>query len=201
MKQTKTLAKLALFAALASLAHTGHAQAVPTATRGARLSAFGGLTGTYTNLEGGKNGSITAGADLTFLAVPYLKPSFEIRGTYPVDSGHISSQKSFLLGPKVEHQFGRFHPYADFFIGRGGIDYLNGGFLYNGLLYISSSSVVYSPGAGLDFDLSDHWAVKADFQYQHWDTPVIPAGTLHPKATTFAVVYRFAFSPRHHRNK
>jgi hypothetical protein len=198
MKQTKSLAKLVLLAGLATLAQTAHAQAFPTATRQLQLSAFGGATGTYTNFYGGKNGSLTAGADLTFLAVPKIRPSFELRGTYPVNDGHVDSQMNFLLGPKVERQFGRFHPYVDFFIGRGSITYLNGGFPYNGVLYLRTSSTVYSPGLGVDFDLGTHWAVKADFQYQHWNTP---AYSIHPKATTFGIVYRFAFAPRHHRSK
>ena len=198
MTPTKPIAKLAILAVLALIAHTGHAQAVPTATQQLQLSAFAGLTGTYTNLLGGKNGSITAGADLTVLTLPYVQPSLEIRGTYPVKSGHIDSQMSFLIGPKVSRPIGRFHPYADFLIGRGQIDYLNGGYLYNTVLYLSSSSTVYSPGLGVDIDLSNRWAVKADFQYQHWNTPVLPSGSISPKATTFAVVYHFDFNPRHH---
>jgi outer membrane protein with beta-barrel domain len=202
MKQLKTLAKLALSAAVVSFANFSHAQASnPTATQQLQLSAFGGLTGTYTNFEGGKNLDITAGADLTVLALRKFRPSFEIRGTYPVDSGHISGQKSFILGPKVEYPIGRLHPYADFLIGRGQIDYLNGGFLYNNLLYLSSTSTVYSPGLGLDYDLTPRWAVKADFQYQTWHTPVLPDTSIHPKAITFGVVYHFDFNPHHHRTK
>lgn len=208
MKQTNPFAKLALLTALVTFAsfssqkQTAHAQSVPaTATRQAQISAFGGLTGTYTDLQGGKNGSITAGGDFTFLSLPHVRPAFELRGTYPVDSGHIDSQKNFLLGPKVESQFGRFRPYVNFLIGRGSIDYLNGGRLNNGVLYLRTSSTVYSPGFGVDFDLSPQWGVKADFQYQYWSTPATPTGTLHPKATTLGVVYRFTFNPRHHRTK
>lgn len=198
MMQTKSLAKLALYAALATLAHTGHAQAGPTATQPLQLSAFGGVTGTYTDIFGGKNAGITAGADLTLLTLPYVQPSLELRGTYPVDGGHIDSQMNFLIGPKVERPIGRLHPYADFLIGRGQINYLNGGYLYNYVLYLSSSSTVYSPGLGVDIDLNNRWAVKADFQYQHWNTPIFPSGSIHPKATTFAVIYHFDFNPRHH---
>ena len=201
MMPTKSLAKLAILAILAVITHTSHAQAVPTATQQLQLSAFAGATGTYTNLEGGKNGGITAGVDLTFLTLPYVQPSLEIRGTYPVDSGHISSQENILIGPKVSRPIGRFHPYADFLIGRGQIDYLNGGYLYNEVLYISSSTTVYSPGLGVDIDLTNRWAVKADFQYQHWDAPVVPSGSINPKATTFGIVYHFDFNPRHHSNR
>lgn len=201
MKQTKLLAKLAIFAVIASLAHTGHAQATPTASQRLQLSAFAGATGTYTNFEGGKNGSITAGADLTFLATPYVKPSLEVRGTAPIDSGTIVGQLNFLLGPKVEYPYHRFHPYADFLIGRGQINYLNGGYLFDHVLYLSSSSTVYSAGLGLDYDVTSRWALKADFQYQNWSTPVLLYNPLHPKATTFAVIYHFDFNPHYHLSR
>ncbi|MEO6983163.1 MAG: outer membrane beta-barrel protein [Edaphobacter sp.] len=205
MKQTKSPAKLATLATLAVLAFPAsiaHAQAAhPTATRQAQISVFGGLTGTYTDLEGGKNGGITAGADFTFLSLPHVRPALELRGTYPVKSGHIDSQKNFLIGPKVESQFGRFRPYANFLIGRGSIDYLNGGLLYNNVLYLRTNTTVYSPGVGVDFDLSTNWSAKADFQYQYWHIPATRAGSLHPKATTLGIVYRFTFNPRHHRSR
>jgi hypothetical protein len=201
MKPTKTLANLALFLAIALPANQAHAQAGPTASQLLQLSTFGGITGTFTNLEGGKNLGITAGADLTYLPLHSFRPSVEFRGTYPIDNGHISDQKNFLIGPKVEHPIGRFIPYVDFLIGRGQIEYLNGGFLYNNFLYLSTNSTVYSTGIGLDYDLGPHWAAKADFQVQHWDTPVVPSGTIWPKATTFAVIYKFEFNPRHHKTK
>jgi opacity protein-like surface antigen len=198
MKQTKILATLALLLPLAFLPSTSNAQATSTASQPLQLSAFVAGTGTFTDLEGGKNGSFTAGVDLTFLNVPHVRPSLEIRGSYPIDQGHISSQKNFLIGPKVERQFGNFHPYADFLIGRGGIDYLNGGFIYGNTLFISSTSTVYSAGGGLDYDLTHHWALKADYQYQHWDAPVVPSGVIHPSVVTFGALYRFDFNEHHH---
>jgi opacity protein-like surface antigen len=130
-----------------------------------------------------------------------VRPSFEIRGTYPIDNGTISSQKNFLLGPKVEHPFGRLHPYVDFLIGRGQINYEQGGFVVGDILYISSNTTVYSPGAGVDYNFTHSIDLKADFQYQHWDTPVVPSGVIHPVALTLGAVYRFDFNPRHHRSR
>jgi hypothetical protein len=200
MKHTQVLARVALFTAisLVSLTGAGNAQSLPTATQQLDLSVFAAGTGTFTRIAGGKNLGFTAGADLTYLSLRLLRPSLEIRGTYPVDKGTINSQKNFLLGPKVEHPFGRFHPYVDFFIGRGEIDYRNGGFAVGKLLYISSISTVYSPGGGLDYHLGKGIAVKADLQYQHWDAPVTSSGVIHPVALTLGAVYHFDFSPRRH---
>jgi hypothetical protein len=198
MKQMKAVVKLALCVAMVSMVQGGRAQVAPTATQQLELSAFGAATGTFTNIEGGKNVSITAGADLTFLALRLLRPSFEIRGSYPIDGGTIDAQRNFLLGPKVEHTFGRARPYVDFLIGRGQIDYQNGGFVVGNTLYISSISTIYSPGAGVDYHLTPRLAFKADIQYQHWDAPVVASGTIHPIAVSLGGVYRFNFNPRYH---
>ena len=197
MKHKQTLVRLAFFAAICSLAHTALSQAVPAGTQKLQLSAFAGGTGTFTDLEGGKNFSITAGADLTFLFFRLVRPAFEIRGTYPINSGHISSQKNFLLGPKVEYPIGRFHPYVDFLLGRGEIDYHSPGFIFGNIRYLNSNTTVYSPGVGLDYNLTHNIAIKADAQFQHWDTPVTASGVLHPTALTLGVLYSFDFNPRH----
>jgi opacity protein-like surface antigen len=197
MTYTKLSVKLALFTAVSALTHTASAQAAPAGSQKLQLSAFVAATGTFTGLEGGKNLGITAGADLTFLGFRRFRPAFEARGTYPIDKGHISSQKNFLLGPKVEYPLGKFHPYADFLIGRGQIDYHAPGFVFGDTLFINSNTMVYSPGVGLDYNLTHNWAIKGDVQFQHWDTPVTASGTIHPTALTFGVVYNFDFNRGH----
>jgi hypothetical protein len=197
MKAKKTLVRLALALALPGITHIALGQAVPAGTQQLQLSAFGGLTGTFTGFEGGKNLGITAGADLTFLAFRRFLPALEIRGTYPIDQGHISSQKNFLVGPKVEYPIGRLHPYANFLVGRGTIDYLNGGFIFGPTLYLSTNSFIYSPGAGVDYSLTHNLEAKADVQFQHWNTPVVPSGSIYAKTLTLGIVYNFDFNPRH----
>jgi hypothetical protein len=201
MRHIQIFARLAVGIAIIFLGGIGHAQVASTASQQLELSAFAGGTGTFTGLEGGKNLDITAGADLTFLGFRLLRPSFEVRGSYPIDKGTISSQKSFLLGPKVEHGFGRLHPYVDFLIGRGEIDYGFGGFAVGNVLYISSTSTIYSPGGGVDYNFARQIDLKADVQYQHWDAPVVASGVIHPVAVTLGAVYRFDFNPRHHRSR
>lgn len=201
MKYTQTLVRLALSTAISALAHTATAQSIPAGTQQLQLSVFGGATGTFTDFEGGKNLDITAGADLTFLNFRLFRPAFELRGSYPIDQGHISSQKNFLVGPKVEYPIGRLHPYADFLIGRGEINYLNGGFVFGPTLYISTNTLVYSPGIGLDYNFTHSLAVKADAQFQHWNTPAIVSGVIHPTALTLGATYTFDFNPRHRHTR
>jgi opacity protein-like surface antigen len=186
------------------LPHRAVAQALPTATQTAHLSAFAGGTGVYTNIEGGRNLSITAGADLSISSFRGYHPSIEIRGTYPVHNGAVDAQKSALAGIRIDRQFGNFRPYVDFLIGRGEIDYQNGGFISGPITYISSTTNVFSPGGGVDYDFTDHLSLKVDLQYQFWKVPgepapIVPSGNIHPTVGTLGVVYRFGDShPSHH---
>ena len=201
MTYTKISVKLALFTAVSALTHAASAQAAPAGTQKLQLSAFAAATGTFTGLEGGKNLGITAGADLTFLNFRQFRPSFEVRGTYPINKGHISSQKNFLLGPRVEYPLGKLHPYVDFLFGRGQIDYHAPGFVFGNTLYINSNTFIYSPGVGVDYNLTHNLAIKADAQFQHWNTPVAASGAIHPTALTFGVVYNFDLNPRHRHSR
>lgn len=211
MRQLRIAVLTLLPALLTPLTKTARAQATAsaTATQALGLSAFGGGTGTYTNVLGGRNLGITAGADLGFLTFHRYRPVLELRGVYPIHKGQIDAQKEVLGGLKVERRFGRIHPYVDFLVGRGQIDYQRGGLQVGFINFIKSTSLVYSPGVGLDFDVTPQWAIKADFQYQRWSVPFAivdgsPAasrlagaattGTIHPKVMTLGAVYRFDFN-------
>jgi opacity protein-like surface antigen len=173
------------------------AQATPTASQSLELSAFGGLTGTYTGLSGGRNLGITAGVDLGFRPFFGLRPFLEGRGTYPVDGGHIDAQKNAMGGLRVERTLRpRLHVYGDILFGQGEIDYQDGGYpsLSGDVLYVRSTSPVISPGGGLEYRLTDHFAVLADAQFQHQKTPATPSGSLWSKPLTLGVRYRFNFN-------
>ena len=190
-----------LFLASTFSTSVAYAQATPTASQGLQLSTFGAATGVYTGLLGGRNISFTAGLDLGFKPFHGFYPTAEFRGTYPIHRGTIASEKSVLGGLRVGHPFGHLNPYIDFLAGRGEIHYENGGFTAHSLTYLSTASNVYSPGGGVDFDLSHHFAFKADYQLQFWSTPVTSTGSLHSNLFTLGVVYRFDFnrSYRHQR--
>jgi hypothetical protein len=171
-------------------AQAARGQAMPTATQESSLSVFAGATGVYTGVGGGRNLSFTAGGDFSLHSFFGFRPAVEVRGTYPIHDGGVDDQKSILAGVRVERPIGRFHPYGDFLIGRGEIDYINS----NSYLY--TSTPVYSPGAGFEYDLTPHFAFRVDAQDQHWDTPVNRSGSAWAKQGTLAVTYRFNFN--HH---
>ncbi len=174
-----------------------HAQAIPAAVKPFDVSAFGGATGTYTGLNGGRNLGITAGGDISFRQFRMFYPSVEVRGTYPIDDGKVDAQENILFGVKVERYYKNFRPYVDFLYGRGKITYQNGGYPNPSrtLLYLDSVSNVFSIGGGLDYTLSDHLALKLDAQFQRYGTPVTTSGALYSTPLTLGVVYRFGVPP------
>jgi Outer membrane protein beta-barrel domain len=191
----------AIFAALSSGTVAMAQAADATASERFRLSAFGGMTGIYTDVFGGRNLAFTAGADLSLRRFLGVNPSAEFRGTIPFISGEIAGQRSLLGGVKLERKYGIFHPYGTILFGRGAIEFQNGGLHAGPFTYIRTTSTVYSPGVGVDIDWTHKWAVKADFQYQFWTTfPPYP-GVPNPIVLTGGVMYRFDFNRRYGKPK
>ena len=186
-----------LFFSLAACS-LARAQNIPAATQPLQISAFGAATGTYTGLDGGKNASITAGADIGWKPFYGIYPAVEVRGTYPVDGGQVDAQKNILFGLNLAKYYGIFHPYGDVLFGRDKIDYQNGGYPNptGRLLYLDSDSNVFSVGGGLDLTVSDHFAVKFDAQFQHYGVPVTASGHIYSAPLSVGIVYRFDFN--HH---
>jgi hypothetical protein len=138
---------------------------------------------------------VTAGGDLALPPIAHLRPTLEVRGTFPTDHGLVDSQKSAEGGLRVDFLLGRrLHPYGDFLFGRGQINYGQFGYDYKTLDYELTTTYVYSPGAGIDFDIGDHFGIKADGQYQRWSSPPTSSGIIYSKVGTIALVYRFNFN-------
>jgi hypothetical protein len=171
----------------------------PTASRELQLSAFGAASGVFTGLSEGKNLSITAGGDLGLPPWRGMRPNFEVRGTYPMDKGQIDSQRDILGGVRVDFLLNhRLRPYGDFLFGRGQINY-GAGYLFNNSIYALTTTPVYSPGGGFNYDLTEHWGIKVDGQFQRWSSAPTPTGTIYSKVGTIGVVYSFTFDRRHRR--
>ena len=195
--KSKIPVMLAAAALTAVVLPRARAQAAPTAIRSLQLSAFAGGSGVYTGLSGGKNVSVTAGLDLGFRTFFSLRPSVEVRGTYPVDNNGVNDVKSVLGGLKVAKELGRVQPYADLLFGRGAVDYIHGAINPSDTVeYLENPTNVLSPGVGVDLRLTENFSFKADLQYQRFDTPVTTSGVLYAKPITLGVVYRLNFGRR-----
>jgi hypothetical protein len=168
------------------------AQATAVRSRTAEVSSFVGFTSVAPDYGGGHNEGLVWGADYMWY-LPWLSPAIEAR--YKITPGGTNAavgQTTFGGGIRIEHQFSYFHPYADFMVSNGWIsfaqdDYLGG----NGVGH--NTSVVYSYGGGLDYDFARQWAIRADYQGEHWNLEETPPITLTPRVITVGILYRFRF--------
>ncbi|SDF70119.1 hypothetical protein [Terriglobus roseus] len=176
----------------------------PTAIRKMAASAFVMAGGTYTGVgsfgsathrNGGKNLTLTAGGDLDFLSFGNFMLGAEVRGSYPLDSGHIVGERSILGGARVSYVTGKLiRPYADGLFGRGQMNYQDGGYnVYTPipLNYTQTATNIYDFGGGAEFDVMRQISLKAEVQAQHWNTPVIPSGSVWSVQASAGVAYRF----------
>lgn len=173
---------------------SSHGQAAATATERLHISVFAGGSGIDTGLNSGRNVGFTLGADFSLRRYLGLNPSVEVRSTYPVDAGSVDGQRNVLAGIRLSAKLRRIHPYVDFLVGRGRIDYTPPlSDPQRTYVYVQSSSNVLSPGAGFDLDLGPSFALRADVQLQRYDSPVTTSGSLYAKPLTLGLVYRLSF--------
>jgi hypothetical protein len=199
MKYRNLVLKLALLPATLFLASAALAQN-PTAERQLQLSAFGGASGDFTGLAGGKNVSVTAGADLGLPPWRGIRPTLEVRGRYPADGGSIDSQKDILGGVRVDFLLNyRLRPYADFLFGRGQMNYGPHGYIYRNDIYSLTTTYVDAGGVGFNYALNQNLALKVDGQIERWGSAPTSTGRVYSSVGTVGVVYYFNFDRRHHR--
>lgn len=162
------------------------AQASPTATRSAGLSAFGGLQ--FANPEYGPphtNKGIAFGVDYTQFLHFHVEPSLEIRANF--NNGPNADERSYLFGPRAIALFGPLQPYADFLFGPGDIHFPNATSSYTG-----DNSVVYNYGGGIDLRVTHNFFLKLDIQGQHWNTGEV---RFTPLLGTVGITYQIPFRP------
>ena len=182
---------------LSGLVSQCRAQAVPTAVEPVRFAVFALANYTDAGIADTRSLGATVGADLSFTpgGLSRFVPALEARGTAS-EAGKLSSLREDLVGPRLSYWYGGFHPYADVLVGRGRVQYLDGGVIFGERVYVSSITTVYSPGGGLDVPLSHSLTAKLDAQYQFWRVPVVATGAAHPLALSVGVVYQFDFNQK-----
>jgi hypothetical protein len=173
-----------------------YAQALPTATKGAEITVFGGYTASKTDYGDFAKTGFMGGANFTlFPSHWFVEPSVEFRFDY-ARSNEVS-EHAYLVGPRLQKDIkgGRLHPYADFLFGQGTINF------NPAVLGVERAwGPARSYGGGVDFDISRHLSLKGDFQEQSWNTgknpKLKPDGsdfTLSPQTFIFGVTYHFQF--------
>jgi opacity protein-like surface antigen len=188
---------LAIVMGLAALLcpERARAQARPTADRGLDITVFteyAYLNPDYgtVNLKG-----LTLGFDFARAIGPrWITPALELRANYAGETS-AAGEESAMGGLRAQFNVsrsGRFRPYGDFLIGVGQINF------NNVAPYTKDNSIVYNYGAGAEFDVVGGFAVKGEFQAQHWDLGRYYTGrdTLTPTSLNIGVSYRLPFGRR-----
>jgi opacity protein-like surface antigen len=143
---------------------SAHGQSLTTASKSAEISAFGGYVASQPDYGPFIKTGFGAGVDLTIFPRFPVAPSFEVRA-HEV-SGPYLIQRSLMAGLRVQRDIrNRFHPYADFLIGVGQIEYKP----IPNPDYTADQSKAYSIGGGINIDLAYHLAAKFDYQQQEWN--------------------------------
>lgn len=179
------------------LAPNLRAQSLATARRGAEITAFGGYSVSHPDYGGTSYNGETIGANFTLFKNWWVDPSVEVRFNH--SSNSIISENAFLVGPRVQKDYGRFHPYVDALFGVGVISYHPAPTFSPDDHQDSGRNIAF--GGGVDFDVTRNFSAKVDFQEQNWNLgknpPFQPDGsnyTLSPSVLTFGVTYHIPFS-------
>lgn len=144
-----------------------HAQAVPTESHAFDVSMFAGGSYLRPNYGGQNQFAFFLGGDFTFhIPKIYVDPSLEVRGSV-TPNGPAVNEDVYGGGLKLEHAFGRFHPYGDGLVGAGTLQYRS---VPTFTPYArSDNSIVLTYGGGADIDLAPHLRVKVEYEGSHWN--------------------------------
>lgn len=168
------------------------AQAAPASQRTGELSAFiaYSLVSPQWNGISDTNNGVTFGIEYArFIRHLPVVPSIAIRAkTAP---GNTVGEHTLGGGIKFDRSFHAFRPYGDFLISAGNVTFTHPVVDYRPKLYISDNSIVYSVGGGVDLDLTQSWAVRADYQYEWWSIGINQ--DFNPRALSIGVVYRIPY--------
>jgi hypothetical protein len=174
------------------------AQARPTASRVSQFSVFGGYSPTETDFGAHTYNGYMFGADFgVFPAKWWFSPSLEFRYTHAKNTP--VTEHSYLIGPRIEKDFGRFRPYAEFLAGTGAIYYHP--IIVAGDANDGGRNFAY--GGGIDVGLAHHVSLKLDFLKQNWNLGKdgnfqnIGDYTLAPYSATVGVAYNFSYNGLH----
>ncbi|WP_035348097.1 outer membrane protein [Edaphobacter aggregans] len=179
-----------------------NAQAVPTAARKAELSTFMTYTRLTPDYGPQQNNGVMIGVDCALFTryLRYVTPAVEFRMKFA--NGDTVDQKTYGGGIRVEKEFrGRFHPYANFLVSAGYINYnfKPPNILPNGKPYTSDTSVVYSYGGGLDLDMTPNFSARGEFLAENWSLGGYTPTTLTPTMWSVGLKYRIPFGVRSRR--
>lgn len=203
MKYLHLIPVLAAF----SIGSLAHAQAVPTASRGADLQVGAGYTYANSDYLPNKIGGFSFYGDYDLFGRFGIEANFhQVKNSAnndPLVPGNRFSERTYEVGGRYHRSYhdGRLSPYGKVLYGRGVINFpAHELFTPSGpQIYIDNFGYnLVSFGGGVDYSLRSRINLRADFEYQHWfaHDRELPSG-LSPYLFTFGAAYHFpARSPK-----
>jgi opacity protein-like surface antigen len=186
----------------ASCAISAHSQATPTAYRTSDLAVFFEYQSLHTDYGGEVHNGIIGGLDYSrYFLNSLIVPSLELRANYAAEN-QLSGEQVALGGVRLDlrlRSHPRLHPYANFLIGAGQIDFVYTPVTPTGV-YTRDNSTVFNYGAGASYGIGHGLELQAEFQHQNWNiSPGSTKGTLTPASIDAGVRYHVHFPSFHRR--
>ncbi len=177
-------------------------QAAPTASRGSDLVVFVEYQSLNTDYGGETHNGIIGGLDYSkFFMDSRLVPSLELRANYAAEH-QLSGEQVALGGLRLDlrlRSHPRLHPYVNFLVGAGQIDFVIAPVTPTGV-YSRDNSIVYNYGAGASYGIGHGLELQAEFQHQNWNiSPGSQKGTLTPASFDAGARYHLHFPTFHRR--
>ena len=156
----RTVLILALLTASSSLAF---GQAAPDATRAGDLQVGGTFTFGYSDYspQDSEGGGAYAAFD--------FKPNYGVEADFHfinINQHTGAKELTYEIGPRYHRTYGRYNPYIKALGGRGTFDFAPA-FQELG---VTEHYWMLTGGAGLDYQLTYRFNIRAEVEYQHWFT-------------------------------
>lgn len=184
-----------------AIGSSAHAQATPTASRGADLQVGAGYTYANSDYLPNNIGGFAFYGDYDLFGNFGVEANFHrvksSANNDPLVPGNRFSEHTYEVGGRYHRRYhdGRFSPYGKILYGRGVINFPAHELLTPSgpQIYIDNFGYnLVSFGGGVDYSLRSRINLRADFEYQHWfaHDRELPSG-LGPYLFTFGAAYHF----------
>jgi hypothetical protein len=194
--QSRLRAALASVVATLFLLPAVQAQAhKETAIQAMRLQVYG--VGSYVHPQYGPvqtaaGFGVGGAVGFTLHHVHRIEPALDARYMYATNS--YLTQDFMGGGLRVTYHAGHFHPFGDVMFGVGNINFKQPSLAFPNYKHDDSNILMF--GGGLDYDITQGFALRGEFQQQKWQLAVgnVP---FYPTSASLGLRYQFHFRNMH----
>ena len=159
----------------------------PAATRGNNVQV--GATFSLASPDYGSNKLRGFGVFATDDFRWHLGAEVDFRQLFDPNTKAGISERTYEIGPRYSLRFGPLQPYAKFLVGRGVFQFPPDP------LHPSSGPVanlaynLWTGGFGADYRIKPHVNLRADYEFQHWNS--FPPNSLSPRVFSIGAAFHF----------